>query len=118
MVYDRADKSIRSQLDLIETDPEAALHSMMTDVVALQGSARGGPDSALGVSIAALQSYLATAMEKGGLKRAAVEQYLVIIGAAREGAPMMETPAAATPGLASQKVSTSAASAKVDAFII
>jgi len=85
-IYARADLAIRAQLASIETDPEGALHTMMTEAIALQDAAVGGPENPLGVAIGALQTYLATAMEKGGLKRQAVEQHLGVIRTAGEQA--------------------------------
>ncbi len=75
--------SIKSQLDNIDADPQAALRAMMDQVVELQTATAAPAENAVAQAIAGLQKYLLGVMDRGGLDRKAVEQHLAAIVSSR-----------------------------------
>ncbi len=112
--YTAADTAIRGQLDLMDTDPQAALHNIMAETVALQSAATGPAENPLTRAIYALQTYLLAAMSGGHARRDAVEQHLAVIRTARE---QMTGKAALRPPVPASMPAAPSASG-LDAFII
>ncbi len=86
LAYASVDVSIRSQLDLLDHDPAAAVRHIMAQTVDLQAAAAGHSENELGRAVSALQKYLLGAMDGGDVQRSAVEDHLAKIRASRERA--------------------------------
>lgn len=79
-----ADRSIRAELASIDVDPDAAMQKIMAHTGELQRTASGQTETEIGRAIGALQSYLLSAVENGGLQKDAIEAHLAEIRIVRQ----------------------------------